>query len=118
MELLEALVRAFILTTALLASIIILDKKLDKRRRKVKVHGPFIYSCAYKLDESGALKEVPVESVPKELVEKFQQKVTEIQELLSRFKPPEEIMRGLDIIFYALFALAFFILNLIYLLSV
>ncbi|MCR8501829.1 MAG: hypothetical protein NDP19_05895, partial [Crenarchaeota archaeon] len=69
MELLRALVISLIYTTILLALLVILDKK----RRKIEVRGPLIYLRAYKLDAWGALKEVPAESIPKELIGKLQQ---------------------------------------------
>ncbi|MCR8433816.1 MAG: hypothetical protein NDP24_06275, partial [Crenarchaeota archaeon] len=78
MELLEALIRSFFVTMIVLIAYVILVK--IEKWRKAKVCGPLIYSYAYKLDESGALKEVPVESIPKEIIEKLQQKATELQQ--------------------------------------
>ncbi|MCR8454427.1 MAG: hypothetical protein NDP13_05515 [Crenarchaeota archaeon] len=112
MELLEALVVSFFATMSALTAHLILAK--IRKWRGVKAYGPFL--CAYKMDESGALKEVPVESIPKDIIEKFQQKATELQqELLNKFKPPEETMRRLHIV---IFALIFYVSLVILLLSI
>ncbi|MCR8454428.1 MAG: hypothetical protein NDP13_05520 [Crenarchaeota archaeon] len=92
MELLKALVMFLIGGIIFLASYTTQVKK----RRKVKVYGPFL--CAYKLDESGALKEVSAKSIPKELIEKLQQKATEIQQkVLDELKPPKKTVQWLYI---------------------
>ncbi|MCR8462963.1 MAG: hypothetical protein QXH55_02195 [Candidatus Korarchaeota archaeon] len=114
MELLEALVRAFIYTTAVTAFLAILFRKL----RKVRVYSSPSYYI-YKLDESGALREVPAESIPKEIIEKCQQKVAELQqEVLNKFKPLEKTMRKSDTIFLILLALTMYIVLVIFWLSI
>ncbi|MEM3832833.1 MAG: hypothetical protein QW128_04435 [Thermoprotei archaeon] len=101
MELLEALVLSFIGTMIVTPLYVIQVKRI----RKVKVYDPFFY----KLDESGALKEVTAESIPEELIEALRQKV------LSEFKPPSKTRQMLPII---IFALAIFIIYMIILLSI
>lgn len=101
MELFEALVISFINMIIVLA----LYGIRVKTKRKVEVHGPFLY----KLDDSGALKEATAESISKELIETLRQKVR------NEFKPPNKTMQRLPII---IFALTIFIIQVTILLSV
>ncbi|MDI6847901.1 MAG: hypothetical protein QMD23_07255 [Candidatus Bathyarchaeia archaeon] len=88
MELFEALVISFI-NTVIVSTLCGIKVKT---RRKVEVHGPFLY----KLDNSGTLK-VTAESIPKELSETLRQKI--LNEII---RPPNKTMQRLHIIIFAL----------------
>ncbi len=100
MQLLEAVLVSFINTMIVVA----LCGVITRYRRRVKLYGPF----AYKLDESGALKEISADSVPIGVVETLRQKI------LSEVKLPESIM--LKKATLVLFALMIFVIQLIILL--
>jgi hypothetical protein len=100
MQLLEAVLASSINTMIVVA----LYGVRTRYRKRVKLYGPF----AYKLDDSGALKEISADYIPIGVVETLRQRI------LSEVKVPESTMlRKPTIIF---FALIIFVIQLIILL--
>jgi hypothetical protein len=86
--------------------IVTLYRVRTRYKRKVKLYGPF----AYKLDDSGVLKEISADSVPIGVAETLQRRI------MSEVKLPELIMlKGPTLV---LFALAIFLIHLIILLLI
>jgi hypothetical protein len=101
-QLLEALLVSSIGTMIVVA----LHGVRTRYRKRVKLYGPLVY----KLDDSGALKEISADSVPIGVVETLRQRI------LSEVKLPESIMLKKPAL--VLFALAIFLTQLIILLLI
>lgn len=78
MELTEAVVLSLI-NTAIIVAVYVLRTQY---RRRVKIYGPF----AYKLNESGILKEIAAGSIPSGVVNGLRERI------LEKFERPEAIM--------------------------
>ena len=103
---LTQLLEAFLVSSIGTMIVVALHGVRTRYRRRVKLYGPF----AYKLDDSGALKEISADSLPIGMVETLRQRT------LSEVKLPESIMLKKPAL--VLFALAIFLTQLIILLLI